>query len=264
MRILALGLCVALAGPLAAQSAAVELLVIDDATDASLPGVSVSIAGQQGERVTDQRGRFVYSVHRPGKVVFLFRRLGYSPGTLTVDATAGDTTRVTFAMTAAPQTLTTVAVRDTTNSLSPFLSGFDRRLANHAGSASFITRDEIDKRRPMYTTDLLRRVTSISIADSMGVLMAVSRRSQKPTQRTTKVPGGAIYQSAVLDLANCPLQVAVDGQLKEWGFAVNSIPPNEIHGIEIYPGSATIPAEYASMRRDANCGLIMIWTRRVR
>jgi len=262
MRILALGLCVTLAAPLAGQSAAVELLVIDDATDAAIPGVSVSIAGHQGERVTDQRGRFVYSSQRPGKVVFLFRRLGYSPGTLTVEATAGDTARVTFAMTAAPQTLTTVAVRDTANSLSPFLTGFDRRLANHAGSATFITRDEIERRDPFYTTDILRRVTSISIVDSAGVLMAVSRRSQKPTQRTGRSPTGAIYQ--VLDLANCPLQVAVDGQLKEWGYAVNSIPPKEIHGIEIYPGSATIPAEYASMRRDANCGLIMIWTRRVR
>ena len=262
MRIPALGLCVALAAPLAAQSAAVELLVIDDATDAVIPGVSVSIAGDQGERVTDQRGRFVYLANRPGKVVFLFRRLGYSPGTLTVDATAGDTTRVTFAMTAAPQTLTTVAVRDTTNSLSPFLSGFDRRLANHAGSATFITRNEIEKRDPFLTTDVLRRVSSISIVDSSGVLMAVSRRSQKPVQRGARSPGGAIAQ--FLDLANCPLQVAVDGQLKEWGYAVNSIPPKEIHGIEVYPGSATIPAEYASMRRDANCGLIMIWTRRVK
>ncbi len=116
-------------------------------------------------------------------------------------------------MTAVTQTLATVTVRDTANSLSRFLSGFDRRLANHAGSATFITREEIDKRE---------------------------------------------------DLANCALQVAVDGQLKEWGFAVNSIPPKEVHGIEIYPGAATIPAEYASMRRDASCGLIMIWTRRVK
>jgi len=43
---------------------------------------------------------------------------------------------------------------------------------------------------------------------------------------------------------------------------VNSIPPSEIHGIEVYPGPSTIPAEYASMRRDAACGLIVIWTRR--
>jgi hypothetical protein len=100
---------------------------------------------------------------------------------------------------------------------------------------------------------LLRRVSSIKIADSLGVLMAVSRRMQKPIIRN-KEP----------DLANCPLQVAVDGQLKEWGYAVNTIAPSEIHGIEIYPGPATIPAEYASMRRDANCGLILIWTRRDR
>jgi hypothetical protein len=213
VRFLAVGFCLALAAPLAAQSAAVELLVLDDATDAALPGVSVSIAGQPGERVTDRRGRVIYAAERPGKVVLLLRRLGYSPGTLTVDATAGDTTRVTFAMTAVTQTLATVTVRDTANSLSRFLSGFDRRLANHAGSATFITREEIDRRE---------------------------------------------------DLANCPLQVALDGQLKEWGFAVNSIPPKEVHGIEIYPGAATIPAEYASMRRDASCGLIMIWTRRVK
>jgi hypothetical protein len=254
MRFLALGLCVALTAPLAAQSAPVELLVIDDATDAAIAGVSVSIAGQPGERVTDERGRFVYPSQRPGKVVFLFRRLGYNPGTLTVDATAGDTTRVTFAMTAAPQALTTVAVRDTTNSLSPFLSGFDRRMANHAGSATYITRDVIEMRKPSLTTDLLRRVSSISIIDSSGVLMAVSRRVKKPTIRS----GG------LGDLAPCPLQVALDGQLKEWGYAVNSIAPEEIHGIEVYPGPATIPAEYASMGRDAYCGLIMIWTRRSR
>jgi hypothetical protein len=54
----------------------------------------------------------------------------------------------------------------------------------------------------------------------------------------------------------------VDGYLREWGFAVNSIPPEQIHGIEIFPGPGTIPAEYASMSRDASCGLVAIWTRR--
>ena len=142
--------------------------MIDDATDARLPGVSISIAGQQGERVSDQRGRLVYASERPGKVVFLLRRLGYTPGALTVDANAGDTTRVTFAMTAVPQTLATVAVRDTANRVSRFLSGFDRRLANHAGSATFITRDEIEKRDPYETTDILGRVTSITMLPWRG------------------------------------------------------------------------------------------------
>ena len=255
MRQTALALGLVLAPALHAQSGAVSLLVIDDATDAPVPDVRISIVGQAGEGVTDTRGRFVYPVMRPTKVVFIFRRLGYSPGTLSVDVAAADTERVTFAMTAAPQTLSTVAVKDTLNSGSPFLSGFDRRLASHAGSASYITRDEIEKRHPSLTTDLLRRVNSLTIVDSSGTLMAVSRRIQKPNIRN----GGV-----VMDLANCPLQVAVDGQLREWGFAVNNIAPEEIHGIEIYPGPATIPAEFASMKRDANCGLIMIWTRRAR
>jgi hypothetical protein len=236
-----------------AQSGAVALLVIDDATDAAVPDVRVSIAGQRGEGVTDARGQFVLSGAKPGKVVLILRRLGYNPGSMMVEVTAGDTARVTFALTVAPQTLTTVAVRDTLlTSTSPFLRDFERRVANHAGSATYITRTEIDMRRPSQTTDLLRRVSSIKIADSLGILMAVSRRMQKPVIRAGQQ----------MDLANCPLQVAIDGQLKEWGYAVNTIAPSEIHGIEIYPGPSTIPAEYASMRRDAACGLILIWTRR--
>jgi hypothetical protein len=254
MRFPAVAFCIALAAPLAGQSATVSLLVIDDATDAGIPDVHVSIAGQPGDRITDAHGRFLYAPQRPGKVVFLLRRLGYNPGTLTIDITAADTTRVTFAMTAATQTLSTVAVRDTANSLSPFLAGFDRRVATHAGSATYITRDEIEKRKPSLTTDLLRRVMSVRIIDSSGVLMAVSRRVQRPVVRLRGIP----------DLANCVLQVAVDGQLKEWGYAVNSIAPEEIHGIEVYPGPATTPAEYASIRRDAYCGLIMVWTRRAK
>jgi hypothetical protein len=252
--VIALGLLVC--RPAGAQSGTVALLVIDDATDAAVPDVRVSIAGQRGEGVTDARGQFVLSGAKPGKVVLILRRLGYNPGSMMVDVTAGDTARVTFALTVAPRELTTVAVRDTLlTSTSPFLRDFERRVANHAGSATYIARAEIDMRRPSQTTDLLRRVSSIKIADSLGVLMAVSRRMQKPVTRRG-APG------LFLDLANCPLQVAVDGQLKEWGYAVNTIAPSEIHGIEIYPGPSTIPAEYASMRRDAACGLILIWTRR--
>ena len=249
----AMVLVASLASRLSAQTGAVALLVIDDATDAGVPDVHVSIAGLAGEGVTDARGRFLYYGAKPGTVILLMRRLGYNPGTLTVSVSAGDTARVTYAMTAAPQTLSSVEVRDTATmtSRSRLLAEFERRVAVHAGSGTYITRAEIDKRRPSQTTDLLRRVSSIAVTDSMGVLMAISRRVQKP-----------VVRAGTQNLANCPLQVAVDGQLKEWGYAVNSLTPNEIHGIEVYPGPSTIPAEYASMRRDAACGLILIWTRR--
>jgi hypothetical protein len=248
---IAVACSVVIASPAHAQRVVLALLVIDDASDAPIPDVRVSVAGQDQDGSTDARGRFVYTTTRSGPISLLLRRLGYVPGALKVDAASGDTVRVTFAMTALPQALATVDVRDTLTSASKSLRGFESRALRHAGSATYVTRSEIEKRRPARMTDLLRRVPSITLADSGGVLFAISTRSRKP-----------VINGATLDLANCPLQVAVDGELKEWGFAVNSLAPEQVHGIEIYPGPSTIPAEYASMRRDANCGLMVIWTRR--
>ena len=247
----ALVICLAVPRLLNAQAAVVSLLVIDDATDAPLPGVHVSIAGAETERFTNERGQLFYAAATSGKVAFIFRRLGYELGSLMVEVVAGDTARVTFAMTPVPQRLAGVAVKDSMTSVSPTLAGFERRALNQAGSASYITRADIAARKPSQTLDLLRRITSIKIIDSAGVPMPVSRRSDKP-----------VITGQDLDMAPCPLRVVVDGQMREWGFAVNSIAPEQIHGIEVYPGPGTIPAEYAGISKDASCGLIAIWTRR--
>ena len=226
------------------QPGAVSLLVIDDATDRAVPDVRVSVLGQPGEGVTNAEGRFFVIASHGGRVAFVLRRLGYLPGTLMVDVRSADTARVTFAMTVAPQTLEPVTIRDTLTSASPFLSGFERRARVHAGSATYITRTEIEKAHASRVTDLLRRTSSLSVIESAGVQLVVSRR--------------------LASSSRCPLQIAVDGELRYGGFQINSLVAEEIHGIEIYPGAATIPAEYASMRGDMRCGLLMIWTRRDR
>jgi hypothetical protein len=226
------------AGTVRAQAGSVSLLVIDDATDTAVSDVRVSIVGQAGEGVTDARGLFFYVVPRRGRVAFVMRRLGYRPGTLLVDVKAPDTTRVTFAMTAAPQTLATVSVSDTMTSASPFLSAFERRARVHAGSATYITRSQIDRAHASRVTDLLRRTTSLIVVDSADIQVVRSRRQ------------------------GCTMQLAVDGQLRYRGFPVNTQSPEDIHGIEVYPGPATVPAEFASTKGKASCGLIMIWTRR--
>lgn len=238
-RVLAFSL--ALAVPVRGQTGAVALLVIDDATDAAVPGVRVSIVGQRGEGVTDADGRYFYAAAHTGRVAFVLRRLGYIPGTLMVDVESRDTARVTFAMTTAPQTLAAVDVRDTMTSASPFLSGFERRARVRAGSASYITRDEITKAHANRTTDLLRRTSSLIVEDSSDVVVVLARRSGR--------------------MAKCPMQLGVDGELR-YGFNLNTLVPEDIHGIEVYPGAATVPAEFASMRGTSRCGLIMVWTRR--
>ena len=46
-----------------------------------------------------------------------------------------------------------------------------------------------------------------------------------------------------------------------WGFDLNMLNRDEVYGIEIYSGPATIPPEFGSMHKDAMCGIIVIWTK---
>lgn len=248
-RVLALSLALALAtwgirGARDGRGAmgAISLLVIDDATDAAVPDVRVTVVGQVAEGVTNAAGRFFYEAPRAGRIAFVLRRIGYSPGALTVDVKAGDTARVTFAMTLAPHTLETVAVRDTMRSVSPTLSGFERRASVRAGSASYITRAEIDRAHATRVTDLLRRTASVTVEDSGSGVTVLARRASSVAKK-------------------CPLQIAVDGEIR-YGYNLNMLVAEEIHGIEIYPGPATIPAEFATMRGTSACGMVMVWTRR--
>ena len=102
-------------GPSGAERfAIVALQVIDDVTDAPLPGVRVSILGDSTERLTDANGRAVLVARRAGRVPLVLRRLGYMPGSVMADQSASDTTRLTFAMSKVVQTLATVAVSEET------------------------------------------------------------------------------------------------------------------------------------------------------
>ena len=226
------------------QETVVALQVIDDATDAPLPQVRVTIIGEALEGLTDEKGRCVVIARKAGKLPVLLRKLGYSPTSVMVDVSAADTTRLTIAMSPSVQTLGTVTVRDTMNTSSSMLSGFHYRLSTPNGNAKFITRETIDAQRPLQTAELFRSLPSIEMVNIGGTKVPASKRGVK------------------IGSAPCPIQIGVDGSLKAEGFDVNMIPVSEIYGIEFYPGPATVPREFASIRRESGCGLIMIWTRR--
>ena len=57
------------------------------------------------------------------------------------------------------------------------------------------------------------------------------------------------------------MSIAIDGQLKEKSFSIDEISVTDVHGIEVYPGSASLPAEFGSIKPDGWCGLVMVWTR---
>jgi TonB-dependent receptor-like protein len=171
------------------------------------------------------------------------------------------------------QKLETVTIKDSADFISTRLAGFERRRLLKQGSVTFFTGEEIVKRGTIRLSDALRRAHGVSIVESdNGDKLVASSRTQLPSGGGFLVRGVAKRQpgstspngggaSSTAGLAPCIMPVAVDGQLKEKSFAVDEISVTDVHGIEVYPGAASLPGEFGSMKPDGWCGLVMIWTR---
>jgi hypothetical protein len=253
---LVVDLLIGLATTAAAQSAAphVEAHLLAQIVDA---GSRAPLAGAQlllrrgtdtlARAGADSLGRFSASGTRGEHFIVEIRRLGYEPATVEWMAGTADTMFV-VGLTAIPQALGSVNVVDRAPTSSR-LYAFEAR-ARTKGGGTYLLRETIDAWHPHRTSDLMRRVLGVKLIDSSGVILAASTRGTKVN-----------LKSAVLRDAPCVMRVGVDGQIKEWGFAMDMIDPNAIHGIEVYNGPATLPSEFSGMRTDSFCGLVMIWTR---
>src|SRR5689334_9327460 len=218
-----------------------------DERNRPLAGVEIRSGSRATETGVD--GRFVLDSLETGRRQFLARRVGYSPESLTVNFDPRKNDTLQFVMYAAATTLDRLDVVDNPI-VSARLEGFERRRERRNGG-QFITRSDIEHRMPQVTSDIMRRLQGVRIVDSMGVQLPVSTRGPKMTLTSR---GGS-------PIAPCVLRVGVDGMLKEPYFPMNTIPVEDIHGVEVYSGAATLPPEFGGARKDAGCGLIMIWTR---
>lgn len=198
---------------------------------------------------SDSQGRFTVSGAYGERFTLEIRRFGFLPVTLHWTPYAGDTA-VVITMTALPRALAAVAVVDRA-STSARLSAFDSRAAARAGG-TYILRQQIDAWHPHRTSDLMRRVLGIKLIDSSGTMLAASTRGEKVD---------LMASNAVRSWGPCVMRVGLDGHVKEWGFPMDAVDPDQIHGIEVFNGPASIPSEFAGLRKDSFCGLVMIWTR---
>jgi hypothetical protein len=241
--------------------------VIDDGSGEPVPGAQVYLltASRAVSRsaVTDSLGVFSFPNIRAGAYRLSARRLGYTPTTSpALRLTRDDTTVVALriasdAVLLAPLEVTSRSRRRTSSHIEDFYARQER------GFGSFITREQIDRRRPFYITDMLTTVPGVRLGNASGR------------------GGRSVMMARTSVLGECPVQLYVDGILinrpiaarttrdslrnsgqiaSELEFTMDDIViPSSVEGIEVYRGLSEVPAMFAGPY--ARCGVVAVWTR---
>jgi hypothetical protein len=205
-----------------------------------LAGVQLSVKNTDIRATSDATGNYLLAGVWPGETPVQVRRLGFEPATTIVTVRAGDTTRADLRLTAGAAPLPTFETN--ASGTSARMAGFEERRAR--GGAGFITRTDIERRRPRVLSDILRSVAGVSI---------------KPSTTAGGLPLVQMDRSArSIGSGVCEVQLFVDGHPYPRG-NVDDFPPETVEGVEVYRGGAELPAEFRT--DNAGCGLIAIWTR---
>jgi hypothetical protein len=111
--------------------------------------------------------------------------------------------------------------------------GFMSRM--QALSGTFITREEIVKRNPRNTSDLLRRIPGFRVSE-MGEVSA-------PRSTQTLCSGVDYF---------------IDGVHAD-GSEIAFVLPRAVAGMEVYSSAAAVPIQY-QLAAQPRCGVVLIWT----
>jgi hypothetical protein len=226
--------------------------VIDASTNSAVPNVQIRVESNDGEpvgAVSDSAGRFVVRLRGAARYRVVARHVSYAPTTADVEVGAQDQVEVLIRLSVTPLQLPPIDVVGRSRVPDPFLERVGYYERKSVGQGVFIDPDEIERRRPFYTTDLFRSINGVRV-----------------------IPLGSVRGNDVRitrgEDPNCPPRVYIDRVLVRQGGRVVSgdtpidglIQPSNIHSIEIYRSPSEIPTEFAGI--GVRCGVVLIWTKR--
>jgi Outer membrane receptor for ferrienterochelin and colicins len=203
-----------------------------------LQGAQVLLLGTNLGTRTDESGKFRLGGLPGGTQSIEIRQIGYAPRRYAVDLSPNRESKLSVVLEERAVVLEAVEVAGKKGSGIP---GFDARQKR--GFGNFITRDDIEKRGAIRTTDLFRTIPGVQVNWNGS---------------------GYTVQMARAATGYCPVQYYIDGApfLSTGGDDMDMIvQPQDIQAIEVYKGPTDTPAEFQGSG-GAACGTIVIWTRR--
>ena len=228
----------AIAGPLAAQPRLGAVSgVVKDSGGVALSNVEVMV--MRGGRAvrTDSTGHFLLAAVPSGNADIGFRRVAFEPVVVSLKIPLDDTTDVEIRLGGITPLLPAVIVNDHVER-SRVLEEFEAR--RKLGAGYFVTRADIERRRPHQLSDYMRMVPGVRI---------VTLDNGRTALRFSRNPRG-----------NCPPQYFVDG-IPASNFDIDEVLPGDVEGVELYAGSAGVPPQFNRFFGTSICGTILIWTR---
>jgi hypothetical protein len=195
-----------------------------------LPDARVSVVDAGGTVQTDSLGHFTLANLPAGTQLVEVRRIGYLLGQHPVDLRSGRSVNQDF-------TLSTIVSLDSVRIVAQRNRYREYELrARRSGAGRFISEQDIEKRHPVETSDILRMLPGFRIVGSGLDAHVVSSRGQISLRQ-----------------GDCVANVVIDGIPNQ---DINLVRPSDVGALEVYNGIG------APMQYNSPCGVIVIWTKR--
>lgn len=207
-------------------------LVMQAGSRAPLADATVEIPGLELSMVSDETGRFWFRNIPAGEHIFVIQYLGFTDSTR-VFLLANELNQIEVGIDLRIVPVPDLVVQVESIEAPSKLTEFNRRRAH--GEGYFITREDIQRRDPVRTTDMLRTVPGIRVAAAGIGRPAIRMRGRA-----------------------CNIAYFVDG-IRAPYFNMDNIQPSSVAGIEIYKGTSSVPPEFRGALTP--CAAIVIWTR---
>jgi hypothetical protein len=214
--------------------------VFESQSGQPLEGVEVVDVFQHITAVTTRTGTVSLAFLPEGGSMLRIQKIGFRPVTQFVLISPADTVAITVLMEATVQALPAVVTKDSAPVfLSPGLRAFEER--RRTGFGRFITEADLRKSDNRSLTNAVRQ---------SGAAVSCSRNTPIRCFAVSTRSGGS----------GCVLDVYYDGALvTDANRDLEQIRTDQIGGVEIYEGTATVPAQYN--RTSKGCGVMLLWSR---